>query len=638
MRKKLVSNEIDLKRPCRTLLCWLLYYPLLSAQDMALILNRDVSRIYQHLGDLLEAELIEFLVPSLYGSSRLYFLSNEGISALATCLQTSPGELADFWHVNEQALLRLLPRVSTLIDLQHLIRGLFAYAPASQTHTGQRLAIRWHWMRDYHHCFQYRGKAFHAMADAALIWQALEPGKSADGEEWYSAFVLQDRGLDDTTLMRQRLERLLAYRESAERWPVYHRFPAVFILVPSLHRAEHWQRSMREVASSMRVDGLLGAITTLPNEHANTWLLPWQRLSENVRCHLQDILAPLPSTALPPGMLQHAELAQQTIAAVRSGQILLPQKRVPRLVEGNFAHRAKCLPSWKQTNTREEHESIALLSLMLDRHHLDLISILGNHPLLATNELTHLLNVQPESAQRYLRHLCHHGCLQTWEQPHMGSRWYLSERGLHLLAAMQHVSILRVGTYTEVGNKKVLLPQGLALLQRYSKHLAGIYGFMAALHQAADRERHQICWWEVGAMCERTYRFQGVFHHLRPDAEFVYQAQGRSLRAWLEWDGGTMSRRDLEIKMNAYEQYIRSREWAREGARTLPILFCVVPEKGQEERIAQAAVTQLSHTALIVRTTTIGLLDHYGPLAAIWQQALPQESEQPALSRKRLLD
>ncbi len=393
LRVHQTGAKVDgLKPPCRILLFWLLSHPLLSADVMALALNLDVSRIYQYVNQLLDAGLIERITPSVHGRAthRLYYLSNRGIHALAAALRQPPDVLAHVWHADEEGLQRLLPRVNALIGMRSLIGGLFTYAPAAQAQKGQRLAIRWYWLHDYRHRFLYRGKPLSCHADAVLLWRARPPDGAAlppeQGNEagWYSAFVLVDLGLDDRTLMRQRLERMLAYRECAERWPVYRSFPAVLIVVDQPRRAEHWQRCMREVASKMRVEGLVGAITTLPDPPGkqdaplNTWGLPWRHLSTNAPCHLQDVLSCLPATALPPGVLHHAEHAQQAIASLQDGPAV-PPTTATCVVEGNFARRAKSMFGQKQGGVPGDRETLALLSQVLARRHFDLLTLLANH-------------------------------------------------------------------------------------------------------------------------------------------------------------------------------------------------------------------------------------------------------------------
>jgi len=53
-----------------------------------------------------------------------------------------------------------------------------------------------------------------------------------------------------------RLERLLCWRESPERWSVYQHMPPVLILAGSLRQRDHWQRAVEATALKLRVNRL----------------------------------------------------------------------------------------------------------------------------------------------------------------------------------------------------------------------------------------------------------------------------------------------------------------------------------------------------------------------------------------------
>src|SRR6266566_8572757 len=164
-----------------------------------------------------------------------------------------------------------------------------------------------------------------------------------------------------------------------------------------------------------------------------------------------------------------------------------------------------------------------------------------------------------------------------------------------------------------------VVQRGEAWLLQHIQHTAGIYGFFARLAQAARQESKQaLCWWETGAMCERRYRVGEQWYNLRPDALAQYRVGREQMRFWLEWDRGTMNRRDLQLKFASYAHYVASREWARDSSR-LPRLFCVAPDIAQERRVQRVAQATLTATpGLVFWTTTEGLLHEQGPLAPIW--------------------
>ena len=70
--------------------------------------------------------------------------------------------------------------------------------------------------------------------------------------------------LDDERLMRLRLERLLCWRESPERWSSYQHMLPVLILARSQRQRDHWQRAVEATSLKLRLDPLAGALACLP--------------------------------------------------------------------------------------------------------------------------------------------------------------------------------------------------------------------------------------------------------------------------------------------------------------------------------------------------------------------------------------
>src|SRR5260370_13401707 len=93
-----------------------------------------------------------------------------------------------------------------------------------------------------------------------------QQGESSRLDQWYGLFMLATE-LDDERLMRLRLERLLCWRESPERWPVYQHMLPVLILARSQRQRDHWQRAAMATALKLRLDPLVGALAGLPHPH-----------------------------------------------------------------------------------------------------------------------------------------------------------------------------------------------------------------------------------------------------------------------------------------------------------------------------------------------------------------------------------
>jgi predicted transcriptional regulator len=616
------------------LLYWLLRYPFQQAEDLNIAVGISIATVYRHLGVLHNAGLIEHIMPPILGTDicRLYHLSNLGLQVLATYEQADPPGLARAWGTDERGLLRLLPRLSSLVKLQECINGLVVHAPEAFAHSGHQPEVRWHFVRDYTYRFLYREKLIRCIADAALLFRVRSQteDRSTVQEKWYSLFVLLDTDIADTGWLKQRLGRLLCFRESAERWPVYQHFPPVLVLVSIPRRLEYWQWSTSEAAAALHVAPLAGAIACLPGEQQmasyNPWRLPWKTLGTNGQCTLQNLLHPLPMEATPSGLWDHyaTYLIPETTRRDDTGATSMtsPTRKHTRIIVGNLIDRANAVQKNQRDDTHNNREIMALLGLSLGQRHLDLLKFLFTYPLLHLRELAVLLGREISSIERYVRVLHSRGCIVP-VLTEVGQRWRLSELGLRLIAAAHHINIHSIATLEENNEEVHLVQQRVYVLLRHVEHTADSYGFFASLSQAASLERlqgreHRLLWWETGPSCERRCRTHNCWHNLRPDAFAAYQAEKHQVRFWLEWDRATMGTRDLVPKFRTSAHYVTSHEWFRDKD-ILPFLLIVVPGKEQERRIASIAAAVLADaTGLVIRTTTATRLANHGPLAAIW--------------------
>ena len=363
---------------------------------------------------------------------------------------------------------------------------------------------------------------------------------------------------------------------------------------------------------------------------------PSTRIHSRYMRSLADLLRALPSAVFPPFLVvdEGEEETQQARALPSASDASGPAEMPTRLVVGNLAHRAATI----KTRDLEEREVIALLGLRLTPCHWRILRLLLAHPLLSDEEMAGLLGIERKSARSSLYTLHTLGCLEPISTP-AGKRWRLRERGLRLIAATNHLSLRNMAMWSDDETTSSLMQRGEGWLLQNIQHTAGIYGFFAALAQAARRAPEQaLCWWETGAMCERRYRVGYHWHNLRPDALAEYRVGPRPLRFWLEWDRGTMNARDLTVKFASYAHYLASREWAREGAKP-PWLLCVAPELAQErrmQRVAQASLT--STTELVLWTTTSEWLCEHGPLASIWSLVPPLGQATTALNRRGVFE
>lgn len=624
------------------LLQWLLHYPFQRADDLVIGVARWASRptVYRHLATLHTRRLLEqFPFPALGSGKQLYTLSNLGLHVYAAHRGTSAQELACQWQIHERGFLRLLPRLPTLFCIQDVVNGLVSHTAEALTLQGRRpTLIQWNWQRDYVHRFTYREKEMRFTVDGAVRLSVRVPLPEHRSREQEYGLLLLHTPLNDRRLMHLRLERLLYWRESPERWSHYQYMPPVLILATSERQGECWHQCAEEVALRLKLEPLLGAVTCVPMpafQGENPWLLPWRTLSTQTSCHLQDLLRPSPLPSIP-GLLSLEE-EEQTPVEVHTTSETTPAvsstvaTRVRTIIPMNLVQRA--VPIQRTNANVSEHETMALLGLRLTARLWKLLFLLLDHPLLSIAELASLLHLEVRSVQCFVYELHTLGCLQS-VRTEMGRRWWLSGRGLRLVAVATHCHIRNLVVFPETEDEPSdIVQRGQAWLLRHIQHTAGIYGFFAALSQAAEQEclkgqgEHALRWWETGATCERRYSVQNRWHNLRPDALAEYQWEEQRIRFWLEWDRGTMNVRDLAIKFTSYAQYMSSREWARERS-VLPMLLCVAPDMAQEKRILRVAQAMLANTpGLLVRSTVVPYLATEGPLAAIWLHGRPPSLE-----------
>jgi DNA-binding MarR family transcriptional regulator len=603
-----------MSEPARAVLSWLVR-PLQRAEDIAVALRVHPVTVFRHLQRLEQNGLVESITPgTVANSGRLYYLSQAGLLRVAQQQGMQPQTLAETWGADEATIMRLLPRLSTLIIVQNIINSLVKEAPERLGYPdGRRADLAWQWQRDWRHTFQYKNSQVRCAAEAALVFHRFSPQGGTGA--YYPLFLLADGGLHGSTdrlIIQRMLEQFLRYRESAERTPYYRQFPLVVVLVSVPHQQERWQRLALEVATHLRLAPLHGIIACVPPDQAlsSAWTLPWQRLSHHAPCHLQDMLVPTELAAIPPGMLAAAA------ALHRRGS-----RPLQRLISGHYAERAA-------QQVQSDQHAPAWLGIRLSHRQQAALNVIYAAPLLSTEEVASFFDLTPPTAARALYDLQHLGCLEREATP-QGRRWRLTTLGLRFIAATLHVSLPHVAEY--VGD--TLQQRGLVGLRRTIQHTSGVYGFLATLYQVAREQGHQIAWWETGGWCERRYHDHGSWHDLRPDAALEYVTDTRRLRLWVEWDQGQMTGAALAVKLHAYVHYTRSREWARE-LRPLPGLLVVTSDPAQEQRIQRIA-RACAEAGLMVRTTTASRLEKQGPLAPIWLTMLPN---QPHLLRQPLLD
>jgi hypothetical protein len=435
-------------------------------------------------------------------------------------------KLAQTWQADEVGLLRLLPRLPTVLVLQDVVNGLVDHAADAMTTQGRRpRLVRWNWQRDVTHCFLYREQSMRYFADGSVaLCIRTQQNDVSTLDQWYGLFLLATEQ-DDERLMLLRLVRLLYWRESPERWSSYQHMLPVLMLARTPRQRDHWQHAVEATSLKLRLGPLAGALTCLPQSEStsvNPWLLTWRTLATDVPCHLQDLLVPLPPAAFPPSLWREEDVDEERHAGSPSSTSAVrvssgTPRRLKRLIVGGLAKRAAQVAQ----DESEEREGIALLGLRLTPCQWNILRLLLAHPLLSDEELAACLGLQRRSVRCALYELHQLGCLEPIVTK-VGKRWHFNERGLRLMAAANHIHMRTIAALSDDGAESETSPviqRGEAWLLQRIGHTAGIYDFFTRLTQATRREPGlELCWWETGPVCEGRYRVGEQWYNLMPDA------------------------------------------------------------------------------------------------------------------------
>jgi Replication-relaxation len=513
---------------------------------------------------------------------------------------------------------------------------------------------------------------------ASPPWAASAAAGRTENNTSYGLFVVYDDTFLDPGRPQAALRTLLRGRQAHEANGGT--MPALLLLVPDARRAQRWQSLNAHMAMEhwlarpleggilvtpppWQIDDRASQQTHTTSERSrsravasNPWQANWLSLRDSGSRRLEALLTPAHESTLP---------ALST--APPTGALRQPGVRRAAKVIGHFNHRAAHWANWapgrKETGAspttgggrsgrgpepRSEREHLALLALRLDARHSALLALLAEHALLSGEEVAGVTGITSPSAAVYLRYL-------RWlrlvvpattltladkppsppDTPWLHGRYALSPLGIHLVAARSGRTFKRAPHADGRGSPWVdehaaAYDREVAALMRAPAHTAGVYEFIASLYRAATAataggEAQRVVWWETGRACARQYREIDGWHALRPDAAGEYQAGTQRLRFWLEWDRGTMGRRDLETKFAAYAHYVRSREWRTDGNTPLPYLLIVTRDYGQETRLLAALATAFEggHCALAVRISLRDQLLVRGPIAPIWRGWTP---------------
>lgn len=540
---------------------------------------RGGTTIYRSLTRLQDAGLIAHVtVPSETGSSpQRFYLTDRGLATLAVDQGVEIREIARKYRLRGSDLVGLLPRLPQLAGLYDMLGVLAASRP------GRPELLVWGrpWSR------QYRPPTTKAPVWVTL--PALAVLRWDDASRAY--FLLPDLGTFPPRVYRMALVRLLQLRAIERK-----RLPPIVIATEAERGIAAWRELLEEVRRRRFEAPLTVHIFEWGNLQADL-----KRLDKGTEDHRVPVDHRVPHSS------------------VQQIQPRRPTGPVPRIVDDALA-----VP----TRGARQGSAMGLIALTLTPAHYRLLNVVACHPFLSPDKLAIVLAWLLEIVRRRMNRLVElglirlvdpdeiekHANLQLLELTRAGLEFVSAYRGLSLSVAVREIGFAGGGPNDPIGARTKLL-QSLAHTRGVDELFVSLYGTAQRVKAAGGDDA--MLEWQNAAACTRRY--------LRPDGYGVYHRSGRRFGFFLEYDRGTMNRRDYFKKLSAYYDYATSRRFEQDY-HGYPTILIVTTTNGAEDRIACVA-----REAAVGRSVTLPILltcrwridnpnNPHGLLGRIWRQ------------------
>jgi len=537
---------------------------------------RATTVVYRSLTRLEQAGLISGLsAPTARGSApQRFYLTDLRLAALALDQDLEVTELARRNHARGSDLLALLPRLPQLASLYDLL-GAIAGARDGRPHL-VAWERPWHWR--YRHPTAKAPVSVTLPAFAALSW----------GNESRSYLLLPDLGTFPPGVYRTALDRLLQLRRVDSR-----AVPPLLIATDGAHGLAAWRELLDDIARG-RFDVPLAA-------HALEW------------------------TELRAG-LQHLERAEGS-CRVSADHLIRPKTIQPLRVRQSTSPLPRLVANALEAPTGAP-DGVGRLALSLTPADYRFLDMAACHPFLPSDSLAIVLGWHEEAVRRRRNRLIDRGLarvvepeeiggtanLQLMELSRRGLEMVAAYRGLSLAVAVREVGFAGGGPDEPIGTRTKLLwnlPHTLGADELF----ICLYRLVRRFAEAGGDDA--VVEWQNATACSRRY--------LRPDGYGIYRRNGRHFGFFLEFDRGTMNRRDYFRKFSAYYDYATTRRFERDY-HGYPTVLIVTTSNGAEERIVR-----VSRAAAVGRSVSLPLLltcrwrvddptNPHGLLGRIWRE------------------
>jgi hypothetical protein len=587
-------------------LLWLARLPFLEEEGLAALLGVDGFVAQKALARLREAGWTDWVIPTSpeLDPRRFYYLTEDGVDALARAMGASREDVESRYAIGRRELLARVARLETAAALNAFFADIAeVIREDEEVSLDEARSLPW------------------TRCPGARWWP---PGVEAYGALrsgcWQAPFfVAWDRAGAPMAHRRMRVAGWYAYLVSeGNPWGV-DGLPPILVVCPSEREAAQWGLAVQSSADRRHIASLAVYIGIASEVFGLGGLgAVWRRPDGRRRATLADRLRWVSEVPRQVGVEPSLPLVPVEPCQPR------PRRRGLREWAGQAA---------ADPGSLKPGERLAVLALSTSTTQKELLEWVGHHPFLSAADLAVLAGLRETGAERLLAGLARLGLVDFAVRPVGGeispaSRHFLTSEGLRLLAARDGVPHRRYGRHGVLaiaGNNTDGEGQRLAGLLRHFEHTIGVNSFVVGLAAEAATFRargqdHRLVHWLSATEAQEWFRWNGRWWHVWPDARFLYRAKGFDLDVFLEWDRGTMRRRDYLEKFRAYGSFFASRQ-----AGQLPRcrLLVVTTTPAAERRIAEV-IQSAAGTApalLVAHLTTASRLEHAGALGDVWQLA-----------------
>ena len=639
---EILSSEVGAD-PYPHLLRWLVWFPLLSAQELTRLeqarlakraQTRSPQRVAAHLQVLEAFHLIAHVVVNETNwppHQHRYFLTDLGIDVFAA--QSEPPlsvpRVAQAYAVERVDLLNRLAQ----IDI-HMVLADFSTRLVAQGHTHRFLLTSFQqpWTQTdtiFGHRQTFR-------SDAAFLLATPQGTEHA----FYVRVDVDERRPFDPKQERLPLLHLLALRHALHLRR--ETMPCLLIISSAAHLSA-WGILLEHIRTQRRVALLDGAITTLErlrrcDVHGPIWWTFAQLVQGMDAGLLTELTAPsrtLASLQKDPVSHTLAERFSQreTFAHLatgrRSGPFRTSSRPLPSSVGKSLtneivrSHGAALSDALSGTKA-EQQEATVLLNLTLSAMQKDLLFWLAHHPLLTLHQLAALQRLVGRGRRGVQQQLSRLSALNllvpfVWDGPrpwHERERYLLAEPALRYVALREgkpSTSYLLPPEERKAHETPALaLQRGSSGLFAQMEHTHGLYESMGRLLKGTSPEHVRLVAWKSAHEAMRWYRdpFTNTLMQIRPDAEVLYHVKDRIMPQSLliEYDRATTGKREYEAKFQSYADYLAATHLA------LPPLLVITPSE-QAARLIRSCIDHVGRTLSV--TIVLEAQVHYHLLLSV---------------------